>query len=125
MRGRRHGFAILAVMNPDDLRLLETVGSEAKIAAGQVLIEPGQRGSGLFVVLEGNLVVEAPEGTRELGPGALVGERALFSDEGTRTARVRAIGDVRVLAVDRVDVERLCAADAELQARLVVAGDEH
>jgi hypothetical protein len=38
---------------------------------------------------------------------------------------VRAIGDVRVLAVDRVDVERLCAADAELQARLVVAGDEH
>jgi CRP-like cAMP-binding protein len=112
-------------MNPDDLRLLETVGSEAKIAAGQVLIEPGQRGSGLFVVLEGNLVVEAPEGTRELGPGALVGERALFSDEGTRTARVRAVGDVRVLAVDRVDVERLCAADEELQARLVVAGDEH
>jgi CRP-like cAMP-binding protein len=112
-------------MNPDDLRLLETVGSEAKIAAGQVLIEPGQRGSGLFVVLEGNLVVEAPEGTRELGPGALVGERALFSAEGTRTARVRAIGEVRVLAIDRVDVERLCAADAELQARLVVAGDEH
>jgi CRP-like cAMP-binding protein len=112
-------------MNPDDLRLLETVGSEAHIAAGQVLIEPGQRGSGLFVVLEGNLVVEAPEGTRELGPGALVGERALFSAEGTRTARVRAIGDVRVLAVDRVDVERLCADDAELQARLVVAGDEH
>jgi len=112
-------------MNPDDLRLLETVGSEARIAAGQVLIERGQRGSGLFVVLEGNLVVEAPEGMRELGPGALVGERALFSDEGTRTARVRAIGDVRVLAVDRVDVERLCAADAELQARLVVAGAEH
>jgi CRP-like cAMP-binding protein len=111
-------------MNPDDLRLLETVGSEARIAAGQVLIEPGQRGSGLFVVLEGNLVVEAPEGTRELGPGALVGERALFSAEGTRTARVRAIGEVRVLAIDRVDVERLCAADAELQARLVVAGDE-
>ena len=112
-------------MDPDDLRLLETVGSEARIAAGQVLIEPGQRGSGLFVVLEGNLVVEAPEGSRELGPGALVGERALFSAEGTRTARVRAIGDVRVLAVDRVDIERLCAADAELQARLVVAGDEH
>jgi CRP-like cAMP-binding protein len=76
-------------------------------------------------VLEGTLVVEAPEGTRELGPGALVGERALFSAEGTRTARVRAIGEVRVLAVDRVDVERLCAADTELQARLVVAGDEH
>ena len=112
-------------MNPDDLRLLETVGSEARIAAGQVLIEPGQRGSGLFVVLEGNLAVEAPEGTRELGPGALVGERALFSAEGTRTARVRAIGEVRVLAIDRVDVERLCAADAELEARLVVGGDEH
>ena len=110
--------AILAEMHPDDLRLLETAGSEAKVASGRVLIEPGQLGSGLYVILEGTVLVEAPEGTRELGAGELVGERALLSADGKRTARVRTTSDVRVLAVDRVDVERLCADNAEFARRL-------
>ena len=108
-------------MGPDDLRALEAAGTESQIAAGRVLIEPGQRGSGLFVILEGTVVVEAPEGTREFGPGSVVGERALFSLEGIRTARVRAIENVRVVAVDRVDVERLCAGDPDFAERLAAA----
>ena len=105
-------------MSPEDLHLLETVGAEADVAAGKMLIERGQHGAGLFVILDGTVVVEAPEGTRELGAGAFVGERALFSDDGLRTARVRALTDVRVLAVDRVDFERLCADDPALERRL-------
>jgi CRP-like cAMP-binding protein len=105
-------------MNADDLRLLETVGAEVEVAAGRVLIEPGQRGAGLYVVLEGTVVVEAPEGTRELGPGSVIGERALLSADGTRTARVRTTSAVRLLAVDRSEFERLCAADAALADRL-------
>lgn len=105
-------------MHPDDLRLLETVGSEAKVASGRVLIERGQLGSGLYVILEGTVLVEAPEGTRELGAGELVGERALLSADGKRTARVRTTSNVRVLAVDRVDVERLCADNADFARRL-------
>ena len=105
-------------MSPEDLRLLETVGTEAEIAAGKVLIEHGQPGAGLYVVLEGQVLVEAPEGTRELGVGAFVGERALLSADGLRTARVRALTDLRVLAVHRVDFERLCADDPALEARL-------
>ena len=110
-------------MNADDFQLLETVGAETSVAAGQVLIEPGQHGSGLYVVLEGTVLVEAPEGTRELGPGAVIGERALLSAEGTRTARVRATTDVRVLAVDRVEFERLCAGDAGFAERLTESAD--
>jgi CRP-like cAMP-binding protein len=105
-------------MNTDDLELLATVGAETKVAAGQVLIEPGQHGSGLYVILDGTVLVEAPEGTRELGPGAVIGERALLSADGTRTARVRATSDVRVLAVDRVEIEQLCADDSGLAGRL-------
>jgi CRP-like cAMP-binding protein len=105
-------------MNTADLQQLETVGAETAVSAGQVLIEPGQHGSGLYVVLEGTVLVEAPEGTRELGPGAVIGERALLSADGTRTARVRATTDVRVLAVDRVEFERLCAGDAGFAERL-------
>jgi CRP-like cAMP-binding protein len=109
-------------MNADDLRLLEKVGAEVDIEAGCMLIEHGQHGAGLYVIREGTVVVEAPEGTRELGPGAVIGERALFSAEGTRTARVRTTSDVRALAVDRIEFERLCADDAAFAHRLG-AGD--
>jgi CRP-like cAMP-binding protein len=108
-------------MNPDDLSLLQSVGSESQLAAGHTLIEHGQHGSGLFVILEGTVLVEAPEGSRELGPGACIGERALISDDGTRTARVRTTTDVRVLAVDRVEFERLCANDSALAERVARA----
>jgi CRP-like cAMP-binding protein len=104
----------------DDLRRLEAAGSTVRFAAGQVLIERGQPGAGLFVVGEGTLVVEAPEGTRELGAGAVLGERALLSADGTRTARVRALTDGSLLAVDRAEIDRICADDPGFAERLAV-----
>jgi CRP-like cAMP-binding protein len=108
-------------MDAEDLRRLREVGSEARIGAGQVLIERGQWGAGLFVILEGTVVVEAPEGTRDLGPGAVVGERALLSVDGRRTARVRATSDLHVLVVDRAQFDRLCAHDTSFAGRVVDA----
>ena|SRR5215218_797099 len=105
-------------MNDDDLRLLTDAGTETTAPAGHMLIERGQTGSGLYVILDGEVLIEAPEGTRELGPGAVIGERALLSQDGKRTARVRALTDVRLLAVGRADFDRLCADDAELVARV-------
>jgi CRP-like cAMP-binding protein len=105
-------------VNADDLRKLEAAGTESAVAAGCVLIERGQYGSGLYVILEGTVVVEAPEGERRLGPTTIVGERALLSEDGIRTARVRAATDVRVLAVDRLDFEQLCADDPALAGRI-------
>ncbi len=108
-------------MNADDLQLLATVGAESEVGAGHVLVERGQQGSGLYVILEGTVLVEAPEGTRELGPGEVIGERALLSSDGMRTARVRTTSDVRVLAVDRNAFDRLCAEDPGLARRLTEA----
>lgn len=108
-------------MDEDDLRRLEAAGSRLEFGAGQMLIERGKPGTGLYVVLEGHIVVEAPEGVRELGPGSVVGERALLSEDGLRTARVRASTHGVVIAVDRADVERLCAEDPEFAERLAQA----
>jgi CRP-like cAMP-binding protein len=105
-------------MNSDDLRRLEAVGSAATFPTGHVLIERGQHGGGLFVILEGTVVVEAPEGNLEYGSGSIVGERALLSPAGRRAARVRATTDLRVLAVDRREFERLCADDAAFEERV-------
>ena len=105
-------------MNADDLLRLEEVGTEGEVAAGLVLIERGQPGAGLYVILEGTVVVEAPEGMRALGPGAVIGERALLSADGLRTARVRATSDVRALAVDRAAFDQLCADDPDFARRI-------
>ena len=61
---------------------------------------------------------EAPEGTRELGPGDIFGERALLGEDIERTARVRARTDVRCLAIARPELERLLAEDPRLAQRL-------
>jgi CRP-like cAMP-binding protein len=86
-----------------------------------VLIERGKPGTGLYVVVEGQIVVEAPEGTREFGPGAVVGERALLSEDGLRTARVRALTHGIVLTIERAEVDRLCAEDPGFADRLAQA----
>jgi CRP-like cAMP-binding protein len=103
--------------------LLETVGVPTEVAAGRILIEHGQPGTGLYVIVAGTVVVEAPEGTREFGPGTVIGERALLSPDGRRTARVRATSEVHLLAVGRNQVEQLCAADEAFAQRLSEATD--
>jgi CRP-like cAMP-binding protein len=110
------------VLSDDDLRRLEAVGTEADIPAGQVLIERGQSGTGLFVIRDGTVVVEAPEGPLEFGPGSLLGERALLASHGIRAARVRASTELRVLAVSRREFDRICADEPEFADRLRAAG---
>lgn len=105
-------------MDEDDLRRLEDVGSRVEFPAGKVLIERGQPGTGVYVVVKGHLVVEAPEGTRELGPGSVVGERAVLSADGMRTARVRALTDAVVVAVERAAIDRLGTEDPAFAERL-------
>ena len=105
-------------VNEDDLRKLEAAGSKLTFGSGQMLIETAKPGTGLYLVVEGQIVVDATEGVRELGPGAVIGERALFSEDGLRTARVRALTHGVVIAVDRAEVDRLCAEDPAFAERL-------
>jgi len=85
-------------------------GALERIAAhaGEVTCEPGQiialegdPGSGMFVVLEGDVSVEWRGGRVELGPGSFVGELTMLAPGGTRNARVRAATPVRCLALSR------------------------
>jgi CRP-like cAMP-binding protein len=105
-------------VDEDDLRKLTEAGSVLSFGAGQMLIERGKPGTGLYVVVDGTIVVEASDGSRELGPGSVIGERALLSEDGLRTARVRALTDGVVVAVDRSEVDRLCNEDAAFAERL-------
>ena len=118
MRDRLSAVPLFADLSDDQLDRLAAGTSEFAAPAGQALIERGKPGSGIFVLEQGVAIVEAPEGTRELGPGDVFGERALLGDDIGRTARVRAETDVRCLAIARVEIEQLLAEDPRLADRL-------
>ncbi len=62
-----------------------------KVKEGTALVEQGQPGDELYLLLDGVLSVEAQgEPVAELGPGALLGERAVL-EGGLRTATLRAV----------------------------------
>ena len=118
MRDRLRALPLFADLDDDQLDRLATCTSEFDAPAGQALIERGRAGSGLFVLEQGQAVVEAPEGTRELGPGDVFGERALVGEDGERTAGVRAQTDVRCLAIARTELERLITERPSVGERL-------
>ena len=77
--------------------------------AGEALVTQGEEGGDLFLVLDGVLAVEVDgEALAEVGPGALLGERALL-EGGVRTATLRATTRCRVavLEADQIDLEEL------------------
>jgi Cyclic nucleotide-binding domain len=66
------------------------------VDAGHTLVEQGQPGGELFLLLDGVLSVEVDgKALAEVGPGAILGERAIL-EGGTRTATLRALTPVRV-----------------------------
>jgi CRP-like cAMP-binding protein len=80
-----------------------------KIKEGGTLVEQGQPGEELFLLLDGVLAAELNgEKVNELGPGAILGERAIL-EGGTRTLTLRALTDVKVAVApgDQIDREAL------------------
>jgi CRP-like cAMP-binding protein len=118
VRERLSAIPLFADLDDAQLDRLAAATTEFEAPAGQALIERGVPGSGMFVLEQGHAVVEAPEGTREIGPGDVFGERALLGDDIERTARVRAETEVRCLAISRPELERLLAEDSRLAERL-------
>ena len=118
MRDRLGALPLFADLDDAQLDRLAAATSEFDAPAGQALIERGKPGSGIFVLEQGQAIVEAPEGRREIGPGDVFGERSLLGDDIERTARVRAQTDVRCLAIARPEIERLLAEDPGLADRL-------
>ena len=118
MHDRLRALTIFEGVDDAQLERLVAATSEFEAPAGQALIERGKPGSGMFVLEQGQAVVEAPEGKRHIGPGDIFGERALLGDDIERTARVRAETDVRCLAISRPEIERLLADDPRFAERL-------
>ena len=82
-----------------------------KLRAGDVVVEQGSEGDEVFLLLDGVLGVEVDgEVLAEVGPGAILGERAVL-EGGRRTATLRAAtaAKVAVVTAEQLDREALSA----------------
>jgi Cyclic nucleotide-binding domain len=76
-----------------------------KLKEGQVLVEQGQLGHEIYLLLDGVLSVEVDgEALAELGPGAILGERAVL-EGGRRTSTLRAVTKAKVAVADADQVD--------------------
>jgi hypothetical protein len=85
-----------------------------KLEPGETLVEQGAPGDELYLVLDGVLAVAVDgEEVAEIGPGAIVGEKALL-EGGNRTATLTAQTRCRIAVIpgeliDRAELEDLAA----------------
>jgi len=79
------------------------------IAEGEALVTQGESGTDVFLVLDGMFTVEVDgEPVSEIGPGAVVGERAgLVDGKRTATLRARTAGRVASVPSDALDTGAL------------------
>ena len=83
------------------LERLASESGELVCQAGQIVALEGDRGSGMFVIVEGTAHVEWRGGSVDLDAGTFFGELTLLAPGGRRNARVRAATDMRCLAIPR------------------------
>ena len=97
---------LFAALSDDQLDAISNFTFQTDFAAGDLIVEEGQTGNGLYVIMEGNVEAVKAYGTKnaqvvnKLAAGEVFGEMALLG-EWPRTATVKAVTDVKCLGIDR------------------------
>ena len=118
MRDRIERLPVFEGLPDDRLDELAAAAAEQLAPAGRVLLEHGHPASGFFVLEEGTVRVETVGDDVDLGPGDVFGEIPLVGLSERRTARVRAVTDVRCLSFARTDIEGVLEREPGLRDRL-------
>jgi CRP-like cAMP-binding protein len=118
------GLPMFAGFPDADIGKLAEVAQGRAMRKGETLIRTGDPGSFMMIVLAGEVrvMLTAASGREQivntLGPGAIIGEIALF-DGQPRTADVVAATHGRLLTIERVAMRRLIEEDARLALRVI------
>ena len=102
---------------------METGGVGKLYRDGEVIVRQGEVGNCMYVIQSGEAEVLEEVGDKTvrlamLGESDFFGEMAIFERE-VRSATVRALGDVRVLTVDKKTILRRIQQDPALAFRIV------
>jgi CRP-like cAMP-binding protein len=90
---------------------------------GEIIIKQGESGNCMYVIQSGQVEVLRAKDGKEVQlairkTGDFFGEMALFSRE-VRSATIRALGDARVLTVDRKNLLNSIQKDPSLAFRII------
>jgi len=97
---------LFAGLNQDQLDAISSFTFQKTFGSGDLIIEEGETGNGLYIVISGKVEVLKGLGTEnqvtlgERASGEVFGEMALLGD-WPRTASVRSLGEVECLGIDR------------------------
>ncbi|MDP2623576.1 MAG: cyclic nucleotide-binding domain-containing protein [Actinomycetota bacterium] len=102
--GKLRQVRLFSGLDNDALERIASLATEFEAPKGQVLIERGQAGTGVFIIEEGAVRIDLPDGTHlERGEGSFFGELAVLAD-APRAARVIVSEPLRALAIRRDDL---------------------
>lgn len=109
----------LSSLTREDLNRMALTVTDMEAGPGRVLIEQGQPGSSLFILISGRVSVARDR--REIatrGPGEFVGELSLLLGEPCN-ATVTAVEDCRLLVLERRAFNALLDSAPSLTKRLL------
>ena len=118
---RLRSVPLFADLDTDGLQRLASIANEFEAAAGHVLMERGQAGTGVLIIEDGSVRVEMPDDDDViLGPGEFVGELSVLADT-PRTARVMVDSDMTGLAIRRQDLDDLLLEEPTIAVAMLRA----
>lgn len=114
---------LFAAIPEKDLKRLAANLHAKTFAAGEHLVRQGDEGGSFYIIKQGKVevLVADPEGRQtkvaELETGKFFGEMSLLTGE-KRSASIRAVGDVEVLAVEKKDISPILTANPKIAESL-------
>ena len=97
---------LFSELSDDQLESISSFTFEKSFGPGELIVEEGQTGNGLYIIVSGSIEVlkgdsaATPQVLAKPGAGDVFGEMALLG-EWPRTASVRALDTVECLGIDR------------------------
>ena len=117
---------LFAGLSPVELKQIALISGEHYFAAGEVFASQGELGDEMYIVVSGEVEVRM---RREDGaevvitrrkPGEFVGEMSIISNQ-PRMASLAAVGDVRLLCVEKNHFESMLHERPEVSLALIQA----
>lgn len=114
-----HRMPLFRFVTYQELVSILNITNARSYATGEAVVEEGEEGAELFVVLGGKVQVRSGESVlAELGPGQHFGEMALV-DKAPRSASVVAAEDSKLLSIHRKDFFEMVRKDHDVAVKLL------
>jgi CRP/FNR family transcriptional regulator, cyclic AMP receptor protein len=102
-----------------ELRQIDRRATTTTVRAGRILCHQGDIGRECFVIIDGEVDIAIDDRHVSVGGGALVGEIALLTPGGRRTATVTAKTGATLLVFTRTEFRHVMAAFPTIAHRIV------